>query len=215
MFCDACGKPVSGRFCAGCGTRSAAADDDGLTLADVVDGWRYELQIDQLWQWPEVQTAVQLAGRQAVRRMTGEELLALADKLVPQAISMEGVAAVAQLMFTRLGVKTDQRRAELVSAPIGETLVRVLCSLARRGQKIGNVTQAHDGCVFEAAQPSDVWSLAGSLVITIRRRSETTTEVTAIATIPGQIFDWGKNHRALQTLFSDLAEGLELMRRAA
>jgi hypothetical protein len=127
MFCDACGKPVSARFCAECGTRSAAADDDCLTLADVVDGWRYEPQIAQLWQWPAVQTAVEQAGRQAVRRMTGEELLALADKLVPQAISIEGVAAVAQLMFTRLGVKTDQRRAELVPAPIGEALVRALC----------------------------------------------------------------------------------------
>jgi hypothetical protein len=215
MFCHACDEPLVGRFCAACGTRCTVADDDSLTLADVVDGWRYEQQLGPLCQWPVVREAVESAGRQATRRMTGEELLALADKLVPQAISTEGVAAVAQLLFTRLGVKTDQRRERLVPAPIGEAIVRALCSLARRGQKINNITQAHDGCVFAAAQPSDVWSLSGTLIITLRRRTDAITEVTALATIPGQIFDWGKNHRALETLFSDLTTPLQLTQRAA
>jgi hypothetical protein len=217
MFCEDCGKPVHGRFCGHCGRRIVLDNeaDAGLTLADVVDGWRYESRVDDLLQWPEVRAAVDQSGRQAVKRMTGEQLLALADKLVPQPVSMEGVAAVAQIVWTRLGVKTDRSRATLLTAPIGETLVRTLCSFARRGQSLSKVSQAADGCVLEAAQPSDMWSLAGTLVVTVHRRAADATEVTAIATVTGQLFDWGKNARCLHTLFDDLTQPLELTKRAA
>lgn len=224
MFCEDCGKLVRGRFCGHCGRRVilendsssvTASADKTLTLADVVDGWRYESRVDELLQWPEVRAAVDGAGRQAVKRMTGEQMLALVDKLVPQPVSMEGVATVAQLVWTRLGVKTDRRRETVVAEPIGETVVRALCSLARRGQSLSKVSPAADGCVLEAAQPSDFWSLAGTLVITVRRRAADATEVTAVATVTGQMFDWGKNARSLHTLFDDLAQPLELTRRAA
>lgn len=214
MFCEDCGKPVRGRFCAACGRRSDDADGQ-LTLADVVDGWRFEDRVEALLQWPEVRAAVDLAGKRAVKRMTGEQLLSLADKLVPQPVSMEGVAAVAQLVWTRLGVKTDRQREGIVEAPIGETTTRVLCSLAHRGQTLSGVSQAADGCVLEAAQPSDMWSLAGTLVVTVRRRTAVVTEVTAVATVTGQMFDWGKNARCLQLLFEDLVAPIELAKRAA
>ena len=185
-----------------------------LTLADVVDGWRFEPHFSQLLAWPEVRQAVAAAERQTVRPVSGEKILSIADKLLPQVVSMEGVAQLAQLIWTRLGVKTDRRREGFVAAPIGEATTRALCSLVRRGQAVRGVSQAHDGCILEADQPSDLWSLAGTLIITIRQHGMNVTEVTAVATVTGQMFDWGKNGRCLQTLFDDLSAPLQQLRAA-
>lgn len=218
MYCEECGQSVSGKFCSNCGTRavesesrvaSVASSDlpEELTLADVVEGWAHEVRYDHILKFPAVRTTIEQHASQAPRRLSGEQFLALADKLVPQPVSMEGLAAVTQIVLTRLGVKTDQRREERVAAPVGEVIVRTLCSLARHGQKIRGVTQAADGCVIEAAQPSDVWSLEGTLLIAVRRQTAAAdaAEVTATATVNGQVFDWGKNRRSLDGLFGDLA----------
>ncbi|WP_254512446.1 hypothetical protein [Anatilimnocola floriformis] len=178
--------------------------NESLTLADVVDAWRYESRVSALVTWPEVREAVALAERQATKPVSAEKILSIADKLLPQVVSMEGVAQLAQLIWTRAGVKTDRRREGFVAAPIGETILRTICSLARRSQVVQGVSQASDGCVLEATQPSDMWSLAGTLVITIRQHTANISEVTAVATVTGQMFDWGKNGRCLQALFDDL-----------
>lgn len=216
MYCAECGQTVRGKFCSNCGARASDrpveidphASSDELTLADVVDGWAHEVRYEQILQFPAVRATIQQHARQAPKRMSGEQFLALADKLVPQPVSMEGLAAVTQIVLTRLGVKTDQRREERISAPIGEAIVRALCSLARNGQKIREVTQAADGCVIEAAQPSDLWSLEGTLLIAVRRHPDDAeaAAVSATATINGQMFDWGKNRRSLDGLFGDVAK---------
>lgn len=215
-FCTDCGQPASGKFCANCGARISQAtttqpadsvpviNDDG-TLIEVIPEWEQEVSYENILKFPDVRRTIERHAKLAPKRLSGEQFLALADKLVPQAVSMEGVAAVAQIVFTRLGLKTDKQRGQQVAAPVGEVIVRTLCSLARRGRPIRNVTQAVDGCVIEAAQPSDLWSLEGSLLVTVRRQqAETAAEVSATATINGQVFDWGKNTRCLDELFSDL-----------
>jgi hypothetical protein len=129
--------------------------------------------------------------------------LALADKLVPLGVSLEGLAGVAQPLYAKLGVKTGKQRAQHVPAPVGQVLVRALCSLARHGQTLRGVTQAADGCLLEATLPSDVFALEGDLMVSVRRAGSQ-AEVSGATRIPGQLFDWGKSHRCLDELFSDL-----------
>ncbi|WP_425616155.1 hypothetical protein NA78x_006094 [Anatilimnocola sp. NA78] len=210
FFCADCGQSAQGKFCSNCGARIVVdhipiLNDDG-TLVEVLPDWEQEVSYENILKFPDVRQTIQRHAKLAPQRISGEQFLAIADKLVPQAVSLEGVAAVAQIVFTRMGIKTDKQRDGQVAAPVGEAIVRTLCSLARRGRPIRNVTQAADGCVIEATQPSDVWSLAGSLLVTVRRQGSDAAAVSATATVTGQVFDWGKNTRCLDELFSDLAQ---------
>jgi hypothetical protein len=215
MYCEECGHDVRGKFCSNCGALvaspatpggAAALANDVLTLADVVDGWAQEVRYENILKFPAVRTLIEQHSQLAPRRLSGEQFLALADKLVPQPVSMEGLAAVTHLVLTQLGMKTNKQRDARIPLPVGEVLVRVLCSLARKGQKIRGVTQGADGCVIEATQPSDIWSLEGTFLITVRRCPDApgATEISATATVTGQLYDWGKNQRTLDGLFTDL-----------
>jgi hypothetical protein len=137
-------------------------------------------------------------------RLTGEQFLMLADKLVPLGVPLEGLVAVVQPLYIRLGIKTGKARSRQVAAPVGQVIVRALCSLARHGQKLHGVTQAADGCLLEAALPSDLFSLEGKLLVSVRR-SGSQAEVCGATHIGGQLYDWGKSNRCLDKLFTDLA----------
>ena len=47
-----------------------------------------------------------------------------------------------------------------------------LCALARDGHKVRDVHQASDGCMPICEIPSDMFSLAGQLLVTIHREPE-------------------------------------------
>jgi hypothetical protein len=216
MFCTECGQPAgaasAGKFCGHCGFPVAAGLERPAVAAEVLPDWEQEVRYEQLLQYPHVRLLIEQHTRLAKQRMTGEQFLALADKLIPQPVSMEGLAAVTQTAFAKLGIRTDKHREERIAAPVGEIIVRALCSLARHGQKLRNVTQAADGCVLEASLPSDLLSLQGDLLVTIRRSALSQanqhcpiTVVSATASIPGQWYDWGKNSRSLDNLFVDAA----------
>ena len=205
MFCSECGKAAQGKFCSFCGTRlTAVAAAPEPPFVEVLPDWEHEVRYEALLQHPNVRKAIEDQARLAPKRLTGEQFLALADKLIPLGVSMEGVAGVAQALFTRLGIKTGKQRARQLQAPPGRVLVRTLCSLARRGQSLRRVTQAADGCLLEAALPSDVFSLEGDLLVSVYQRGSH-AEVAATAQIGGQMFDWGKSKRCLDQLFDDVA----------
>jgi hypothetical protein len=82
-------------------------------------------------------------------------------------------------------------------------LTAVLCSLAQNAQDLRHVDQTGAGCVIVAAMPSDMWSLAGELVVAVRNESAATL-IEAAATVKGQYYDWGKSRRALDQLFSEI-----------
>ena len=204
MFCCECGKPGHGKFCSHCGTPLAAsASTVEVVPVEIVPEWDREVQYETILKFPGVRDTIERHARQAPKRMSGEQFLALADKLVPLGVSMEGLAGVVQPLYARLGIKTGKQRAEQVPAPVGRVMVRALCSLARHGQTLRGVTQAADGCLLEATLPSDVFSLAGELVVSVRR-SGSQAEVSGATRIPGQLFDWGKSNRCLDQLFADL-----------
>jgi hypothetical protein len=49
-----------------------------------------------------------------------------------------------------------------------------------------------------------MWSFAGDIVITVERQKEGTS-VEAATVIKGQVFDWGKSKRLLNSLFEDIS----------
>lgn len=203
MFCHECGSSARGKFCSQCGTPLCAEDPDVWNgpLEPVAD-WETEVQYDRIIAFPGVREQVEREARQSRKRLSGEEFLKLADKLVPLGVSLEGIAAVAQPLYARLGIKTGKQRVRQVPAPVARVLVRVLCSLARHGQSLRSVTQAADGCLIEASLPSDMFALEGDLYVSLRRNG-LCTDVDAATRIPGQVFDWGKSHRCLEKLLAD------------
>src|SRR5262249_19512019 len=132
-----------------------------------------------------------------------EQFLELASTLMPHGVRLDKIAPMVQRLYAKWGIGIDKQRREEIDAPVGRVILRLLCSLARRGRALRTVQQAGDGCVFEAVLPSDLFSLRGVLVVPVRRH-EAKTDVTAATKIAGQYFDWGKSRRCLTELFGDL-----------
>lgn len=205
MFCSECGKSVHGKFCSFCGTARTAADlAVEIKPMDVVPDWEGEVQYESIIRFPGVRESIERHSQQAIKQLSGEQFLALADTLVPLGVSLESLASIAQPLYAKLGIKTGKQRCQQVQAPYARVMVRALCSLARRGQSLRRVTQAVDGCLLEATLPSDLCSLEGELLLSMRRVGSQ-AEVNGSTRIPGQIYDWGKSNRCLDRLFTDLA----------
>lgn len=204
MFCSECGKSVQGKFCSLCGARLAATELATDVVPTGIDPeWDREVQYETILKYPGVRDAIKRHAQQAPKRLTGEQFLKLADKLVPLGVPLEGLVSVVQPLYARLGIKTGKKRVRQVAAPVGQVIVRALCSLARQGQRLRGVTQALDGCLLEASLPSDLFSLEGDLLVSVRR-SGSQAEVCGATHIGGQLYDWGKSNRCLDKLFTDL-----------
>lgn len=227
MFCSQCGRPAKNRFCSSCGApleasaepnaavgpppiptgtlvpARGAGGDPSLVEPELVDDWEHEVSYERLIRRPEVRALIERHAKLARPGITGEELLAIYDQLVPLGISMEKLARVIQPLYAKWGIGTGKEHTEPIPAPAGRVLVRALCSLARNGQAVKTVTQAADGCSLAAELPSDMWSLEGELMLSISGSGDQ-TYVRAATKIPGQLVDWGKSRRSLTRLFDDL-----------
>jgi hypothetical protein len=166
--------------------------------------WQEEIRYELLVQVPEVRQRIEQQANQSIKGLTGEEFLALAEKLMATPLPLEQLAKAANQIYRRWGIGTGQSREQTLKPPCGEVLAGVLCSLARQGQPIRQVRQSDTSCQIEAKLPSDMFSLEGDFIITVERRS-TNTHVVARTHIGGQLFDWGKSRRALHQLFSNLS----------
>ena len=165
--------------------------------------WDDEVNYRALVQTPEVRELVDRYASLSRKKMSGEELLQLAEKIMPTGVPLDKVMSLFQPLATQMGIGTGQERVERIQTPVGRVLVRVLCSLARHGQSLRHVRQGSDGCALEASLPSDIWALEGLLGITVVRRGGW-TDVGAATKIGGQWFDWGKSRRTLDQFFADL-----------
>lgn len=224
MFCSECGKPARGKFCSHCGTRLDATpethqtalqtSDPAVIVAEMAIDWDREVRYETILADRTVRELVNSHARLAKKRMSGEQFLAIADKLIPQPVSMESLAAIAQPLWAKLGVRTGKHLAAEIDAPPARVIVRTMCSLARAAQPIQNVVQHEDGCTIDAELPSDFLALAGTISIEILR-SGSRSLVTAATNIDGQWLDWGKSRRALERLISDLRQEPAVVRVAA
>jgi hypothetical protein len=206
MFCSQCGAEADGRFCWSCGAplvRPDAAEPAAPTADTAVD-WESEIRYDVITRQPGVRELLARQASLAKKRMSGEEFLEAVDGIAKLGVPLATLVEIVQPIYTRLGIGTGKVQTQTFELPPGRVLVGVLCSLARRGQALRSVEQATDGCVLEAALPSDMWSLEGDLVVTIRRADGGGTRVDAATKVYGQLFDWGKSKGALRDLLRDI-----------
>lgn len=103
----------------------------------------------------------------------------------------------------RHGYRTGKSQAAEFTAPIGHVIAAVLCSLARNSQAVTKAEQLEDGCILTAGISSDWKTYGGNLTVDVRRIPQGTA-VEATATIPGQLYDWGKSKKVLATLVADV-----------
>lgn len=212
MFCSNCGAKARGNFCSQCGASLQSdseecgaplqSESEEVLVAQLAD-WSHEICYAQLLKYPEIRDRIAAAAKRYSPQMTGEELLATFDALVPTGISLQTLTKILQPLYGRLGIKTGQSSREQFAAPPGRVLVAALCSLAARGIELLEVRQAESACVLEATIPSNVWSFAGQLLVTVHGGGRETC-VEAAVKITGQLYDWGKSKRALNHLFADI-----------
>lgn len=203
MFCSDCGEKASGKFCSSCGkplVQSAQADTTSAS------DWSVLTDYESLIRVPEVRDRIARHAARSKKRLSGEEFLECCDKVLAPltgGVPLTVIANIAQPLGEKLGLKTGRTRCERLAERPGTVIVATLCSLAENGQKLGEVDQAIYGCTMRAAIPSDLWSLRGDLIVTVRAEGNTTV-IEAGLTIPGQLYDWGKSQRALDQLFADV-----------
>lgn len=206
MYCSQCGAKAAGKFCAECGAPLLVLAPQSEPEPVLVD-WKKSVDFEALLRVPEVRDRIARSGAQSKKRMTGEQFLDMygsaLGKLSGIPLPMTPLAHWAQSMGARMGFKTGKARSQTIAAPAGEVIVLLLCALAREGRTLKDVQQRSDGCVLTAELPSDLFALAGDLVIAVTRCTDG-TQVEAHTDIRGQYFDWGKSTRCLDQLFGEL-----------
>ena len=212
-FCSNCGAKAIGKFCADCGTDlSAPTHEAPLAVLEVlpVEDWHEEVRYSILLHFAEVRDELARHAAQAKKGLSGEDFLKACDIAFKPftGASLTTIASIAAPISSRLGIRLEKKRNWSINRPIGKVLVAALCSLARHGQALKNVQQAGDGCIFEAALPSDIWSFEGQFFVSIHRDCGK-THVEATAKIPGQLYDWGKSQQSLDRLYEDLQSILD------
>jgi hypothetical protein len=202
MYCHQCGEKAYGNFCSRCGAKLIPSENE---VEAAPQDWSEDIRYEILLRQPDVRDLISQHAAQSKRRMSADAFLALCDQaFVPlTGVSLSKIGAIAQPFYANLGMKTGKTRKESFSAPAGRVLVAAICSLARHGQSLNQVEQGQDGCLLRAELPSDMWSFAGDLLITVQHREQGAT-VEAATVIKGQMYDWGKSKRMLTALFDDL-----------
>jgi hypothetical protein len=212
VFCSQCGSKADGNFCFQCG----APLNGVVRTNDHPIDWSEWIDYEELLKVREVREMIAEHAARAEKRISAEEFLSICDKVFSpiKGVSSKTVTAIVQPMLAAMGLKTGKTRSQVFHRPAGKILVTALCSLARRGRPLRQVNQGRDGCVLEATLPSDVYSCAATVVITITRTVGGAL-VEAAATVPGQLYDWGKSKRSLDELFADLESLPPLIKRDA
>ena len=197
MYCSECGFAAQGKFCANCGMALApppvSASPRILSAAMPSDpsSWTDTVHYETIVRAPEVRALLARAAEQSGRRISGEEFLRFCDKAFGSyygGVKLEKLVAVVQPIYAGMGIKTGKEQKRVYTRPPGSVIVALLCSLARRGRPLRQVRQAADGCLFEATLPSDIWSLAGDLLVEVHVDGPATT-VEARTVVKGQLFD--------------------------
>lgn len=213
MFCSECGVKASGKFCHQCGSRLHSADDvlalpEQDAPVDAVD-WEHDARYEAIIRVEAVRTVIAGHAASAPQGLSGEKLLALYDKLMSSPVPLESLAEIVQPLYESWGIRTGKERTEVIDAPIGRTIARALCSLAKHAQTFQHAEQRENGCILTAELPSSVYALKGRLTVSLTKR-DGRTDVAASTYIPGQMYDWGKSQRCLEALFGDLRSEMGL-----
>jgi len=172
--------------------------------------WVHEHRYEQLIKVPAIRSRIDRLALRSKAGLTGEDFLQLGEKALSPltaGIPISKIATASQALWSQLGVRSGKQREALFEQPIGLVLTATLCSLASAGLKIQQIEQRDDGCILSTILPSDLFSLAGELLVQVSRTPEG-TRWNATTEISGQIYDWGKSNRWLTSLQKDVEQTL-------
>lgn len=176
-------------------------EDDFIPMAEEVPThWTAETNYGRLLEHAEVRQRIAAAGQKYQPEITGEEVLAIFDVIVPSGLPLEKLGKLLIPIYDKLGIRTGKHARVVSAAAPGRVLVAVLCALSSSGQTITHLEQATNGCILTASIPSNMFALVGEMVISVQREQQQTV-IEAAVNIPGQLYDWGKSKRILNHLF--------------
>jgi hypothetical protein len=198
MYCGECGARGEGKFCTQCGAKLVAGGGGPPAVID----WDNEVRYETILAFPGVRDTIAAAAKNAKKRVSGEQFLAVAEAITP--VPLEKLAGILQPVYSSMGVNTGKLATTRVDAPVARVVVRAMCALAEEGEPVVGVVQHDDGCEIEATLPSDFWALAGTLTVAVRREGPH-ARVEAATKIPGQLYDWGKSAKRLARLAEQLS----------
>ncbi|MEO6832720.1 MAG: zinc ribbon domain-containing protein [Chitinophagaceae bacterium] len=207
MYCAICGKPVSGNFCANCGTPVAGSSESKPPTSTL--HWEEETTIPALLANPEVATLIKYYAGQAEKKLDADDYLSIFDTIMkPGGISLKKLADISVPIFEKMGVNTAHSTVHTLPFGLHESIIRCVCAIAKEGLPVSKIDLAENGLVLVATIPSDLWSWAGEMAVTIEALG-TQTQVNIHTVIKGQLYDWGKSNRRMERLIADM-EGIQL-----
>ncbi len=152
---------------------------------------------------PAVRHRLAEAGRNARTALSEKQVFAIVDSLKVVPVSLDVILKAAMPVSRALGFGSKHSEARILPLPVGETIVRILVSLALNGQKLHTVQQAAAGCVFGATIPMSIFMLRGELTIGVER-VDGGTAVGVTLSVPGQMFAWGAQRRIVLRLLQEI-----------
>ncbi len=182
------------------------------------DDWTREVRYATLIAVPDVRASIANCAIRSRPGVSAEQCLAFFDAVMPtvagalmpgvgaasSALSLSKLSSVLVPIFAGLGIRASHTRsADLWIAP-GLVIAAALCSFARYGQTLQSAQQYDDGCLLQAALPSELRAWAGVLYVGINVTADDVTHVNGAVTVKGQMFDWGDGVKKLDHLFADL-----------
>ncbi len=211
MFCSQCGKQCTGKFCWNCGAALTAGISAGTEIdaartpqEPVTGNWQASVNYEEVMKAPRVRDVLAKIAPPGAP-MSAEGFVETFGKIVPTAVPLVPVMKLAQDVYSRLGIKTGKTVVERLPRPVGQVIACAVCAIAKGGYKLLEARQASDGCTLLCEIPSDMFSFAGQLLVTIQSESDGTS-VHAATSIKGQLYDWGKSKRVLAKFVDGVAQ---------
>jgi hypothetical protein len=73
-------------------------------------------------------------------------------------VSLQEIAQVVVPIYQKIGIKTGKSYTQQFPMTASETIVKVLCSLAKNGYALQTVEQGSNGLLLLAKLGSDIWT---------------------------------------------------------
>ncbi len=167
-------------------------------LTTIADLMRHERAAEQ----------IAAAEGHVTKGMSGEQVLALADKAIP-GTRLGG--ELGQRLWSNLGVKSaTQKETTFPDAPYAYVMLGLFCACARHGLTIDEITEPEPGghAVVAATVPSSLLAFAGQILLDVRSAERQGFTVTGHTIFKGQMFDWGRGGRLLDEVMDRTAQSI-------
>jgi hypothetical protein len=208
MYCVHCGADGAAAFCRQCGK---SQDADAPIVASLPparpNAWTNQLQYRALLEYDEPRARIRAASKRAKTGISGEDVLAVLDAVIPSPIALSKVTHVMVPIVDRLGIRTKNELQAVWQAQPGRVLLGFVCSLATKSLSVTDVEQEAAECTLSANVPLGIFTNPGVVNAKFETQSGWVRGTFRI-TIAGQWYDWGKSKRLLEELVAGINHDL-------